>query len=123
MGVKEEYDRIFTGSRVYPKRPKPYFPTPTVDDYSRGFMYRYFAKMLSNQKSIPIEISEKDFNYYNNLSRVTTTSLYEVTKIRWKITGEPTDVQLMNAKSTGVREQNMRGISLILTNPLQFYKR
>jgi hypothetical protein len=66
-------------------KPNSHYPQPTSEDYTRGYVIRYFAKKIND--TIIIEISEEE---YNNISNGTTDyniRLYQTTKILWKITG------------------------------------
>lgn len=105
----------------YPVYTKPF---PTVEDYSRGYINRYFVKKI-NDNTIN-EVSGDSFN-------TIITGLYSKINIIWRITGIKNDVYQNKIKIySGVIEDNqtaiknaekeMSGISEILKNPLEFYK-
>ena len=97
---------------------------PTADDYSRGYINRYFVKKI-NDNTI-YEVSGDSFN-------TIITGLYSKINIIWRIPGTKNDVYQNKIKiHSGVIEDNqstiknaeksMSGLSGVLTNPLEFYK-
>lgn len=99
-------------------------PDPTADDYSRGYITRYFAKKINDGT-----IYEISGDLYNTI----INGLYSKINLQWRITGSKTDVYQNKVKIySGVIEDNqssiknaekyMSGISGILKNPLEFYK-
>lgn len=67
-------------------RPTSYFPKPTESDYKRGFITRYFTKK-KNEKGYVIEISKNEYADITNGTANYDVSIYQVTKILWKLTG------------------------------------
>jgi hypothetical protein len=97
---------------------------PTADDYTRGYVIRYFAKKV-NDGTI-YEVSGDSFNTIIN-------GLYYKLSLTWRITGSKTDVYQNKVKIySGVKEDNltaiknaeksMSGLSGVLKDPLEFYK-
>jgi hypothetical protein len=72
-------------SRIQGK-PVSYYPQPTATDYKKGYVIRYFTKK-ENEKGYIVEISESEYNSIVNGTADYNTSMYQTTKILWKITG------------------------------------
>jgi hypothetical protein len=113
------YFDIIQGS--YPVYTKSF---PTVDDYNRGYINRYFVKKV-NDGTI-YEVSGDSYNTIIN-------GLYFKINLIWRITGSKTDVYQNKVKIySGVKEDNltairnaeksMSGLSGVLKDPLEFYK-
>lgn len=73
-----------TISRI-PGKPNYHYPEPTDQDYQRGYVIRYFTK--KENETIVIEISEEEYNSIVNGTADYDISIYQTTKILWKITG------------------------------------
>lgn len=97
---------------------------PTEDDYSKGYINRYFVKKV-NDNSI-YEVSGDSFNTIIN-------GLYSKINLIWRITGSRNDVYQNkikiysgviedNLNTIKIAEKSMSGISGILKNPLEFYR-
>lgn len=69
-----------------PGRPNTYYPQPTEDDYKKGYVIRYFTKK-ENERGFITEISEAEYNNIVNGTTDYDISLYQTTKILWKLTG------------------------------------
>ena len=107
-------------NQVYPE----YFkPSPSIKDYSKGYIYRYFVQKINN-----LTITEVDKDKYNQIS----SQLYNKLTIRWTITGSKENVYNNKIlERIGVKEQNiktlsngnskMRGLKNYITNPLEFW--
>ena len=107
-------------NQVYPV----YFkPSPSIKDYSKGYIYRYFVQKINN-----LTITEVDKDKYNQIS----SQLYNKLTIRWTITGSKENVYNNKIlERIGVKEQNiktlsngntkMRGLKNYITNPLEFW--
>jgi hypothetical protein len=81
VGVIEEH----TKKRVIGK-PNSYYPQPVESDYKKGYLIRYFTKK-ENEKGYVIEISQEEYNMMANGTADFDTTIYQTTKILWKITG------------------------------------
>ena len=66
--------------------PTPYTPKPTEEDYTKGYITRYFTKK-ENEKGYIIEISRDEYNSIVNGEADYDIRLYQVTTILWKLTG------------------------------------
>lgn len=67
-------------------KPTPYYPSPTEADYRKGYVIRYFTKK-ENERGYVVEISEQEYNEIVNGTADYDISIYQTTKILWKITG------------------------------------
>lgn len=67
-------------------KPVSHFPQPTDADYKRGYITRYFTKK-KNERGFIIEISESEYQSITNGTADYSVSIYQVTKILWKLTG------------------------------------
>lgn len=100
-----------------------YKPVPTLKDYSKGYINRYFVQKINDLK-----ITETNKNNYNNIYSNCFTKLV----IRWIISG-PKNNQYKNKilDRKGVQEQNIetlnnneklvKGLKIYLNNPLEFW--
>ena len=69
-----------------PGKPNTYYPQPTDDDYKKGYVIRYFTKK-ENERGFITEINEAEYNSIVNGTADYDISLYQTTKILWKLTG------------------------------------
>jgi len=67
-------------------QPASFFPEPSEEDYTRGYITRYFTKK-ENQKGYIIEISKEEYNNIVNGDTDYDIRLYQVSTILWKLTG------------------------------------
>lgn len=67
-------------------RPNSYYPQPLESDYKKGYVIRYFTKK-ENEKGYVIEISQDEYNSIVNGTADYDISMYQTTKILWKLTG------------------------------------
>jgi hypothetical protein len=67
-------------------KPNSYFPQPNENDYTKGYLIRYFTKK-ENDNGYIIEISDEEYNSIVNGTADYDIRLYQVTKILWKLTG------------------------------------
>lgn len=122
MAISDEYKRIGK-QQIIRDYPKPYKPNPVDNDYRRGWITRYFVKMKSNKNSPILEISESEYNRLSDQLIEGKKLLYNIVSLRWRISGDIIEVQESNTKITGIKELFIPGISLILSNRLQFWKK
>lgn len=129
MGIVDRYKEIFKGSTIKENATLvAYIPKPTSDDYTRGYIMRFFVQKTSDINSPIIEVS------YNNYLKLKTNPYYRLTKLRWKISGslnpiydssgvlEETGVPESNRISIKLASQKIKNLKLYLPNLLQFYK-
>ena len=91
-----------------PGKPNNFYPTPTKDDYIRGYIIRYFTKK-ENEKGFIIEISKDEYNNITNGTADYDITLYQVTQILWKIVGPLKSVRTSQYNVTaGIIDTNQR---------------
>lgn len=107
--------------------PKTIIPNPSDEDYSLGFIYRYFVQKANDNNSFIYEVSDEDYQKYLK------NPFWKTLKIKWRIAG-PTQsmykdgslydmgVQNSNKASLSFVSSDFKNISLYLPNLLQFYK-
>lgn len=67
--------------------PTSYYPQPVESDYRKGYVTRYFTKKV-NENGFVTEISQEEYNKIVNGQVLDyDISMYQVTKILWKLTG------------------------------------
>ena len=91
---------------------KPITFIPTEEDYSKGFIVRYFARKANEVMSPPFEISKNQMN---------TSSLYIYTTFLWIIKGGRDKVRNLNMMNIEEAKEDIPNIGKLLS-PLQFYK-
>lgn len=69
-----------------PGQPNSHQPQPTEEDYTKGYLIRYFTKK-ENEAGFIIEISQDEYNNIVNGDADYDIRLYQVTTILWKLTG------------------------------------
>ena len=91
--------------------PTPFTPTPTVEDYQKGKITRYFARQRNGTQFRVMEISKDTFDALNNRSKGLNTSLWKTTSIFWQISG-PERTQVVNGirRQAGIIDTNQRVI-------------
>lgn len=99
---------------------RPFFPTPSPDDYRRGYIIRYFAKQRNNSRGVIVEVDKKQFDSHSNRSGGLQREFYNVVQLRWKLVGTLEQIQEDNASSVTNAEKTIRGITFKLGNLLQF---
>lgn len=104
-----------------------YNPTPSEDDYTRGYLTRYLIRRVNGDEST---IREIDKQAYQDIQR---DPLYISTSLLWKLTGKIEDtitaggfivpgVAKSNSQAIQVASRLVPGISSYLIDILQFHK-
>jgi len=99
----------------------------TAQDIQRGYITRYFFKKYDSAN-----IQETDLKNYNVIiSNEADRKLYTTLTFKWYITGNQQDtykngvlvagIVSKNSKIISQANQKLKGISNLLTNPLQYY--
>lgn len=124
MGIDNEYRNSAQRGpgKIIRKYPKAYFPQLTTEDYTRGYIIRYFVKLKSNSDSIIYEVDKKEYEKFSGDNVISGRSFFVTISLRWKIKGKREDVIMGNTRTVESKEQNMPGIRLRLGNRLQFWK-
>ena len=68
------------------RAPTPYFPIPTEFDYKKGYIMRSFVKKV-NDLGFITEISDEEYDSFQNGTVDYDVSYYLVYQIMWKLTG------------------------------------
>lgn len=99
-------------------------PVPTVFDYSRAFLKRYFVQKRTQPRESILEITLEQFLSIdiNENPFAVNGRLYNKVEIDWYITGTETFVKFTNEKNLKAAEQAFPGIINHLRDPLQFFK-
>lgn len=107
--------------------PTVYYPVITESDRKFGFITRYFLKCVN--QNFFIEINEQQYTDWT-INKI-DANLYTAGQLTWKITGNLKTETVNGVAIPGVTEHNinaiaqlefnMPGISLILSNPTQYY--
>ena len=100
---------------------RSFFPNPTMVDFKRGFITRYFAKQRNNLRANIVEIDSLQFNSHSEGGGI-NIQFYNVISLRWKIRGTLQEVQSVNFSSVENAELSMRNITQRLGNLIQFAK-
>jgi len=115
--------------------PTAFYPSPTSVDYKRGWFNRYFAKKTNDKFAQITEISKDLFDKVSSRDNNIDWALYRVIELRWKITGNMTDIFDVdtnkfiepgvidtNTREIVQAEKSMSGIYAKLSNLLEFYQ-
>jgi hypothetical protein len=108
--------------------PKYYYPNPTLKDYNKGIINRYFIKKKTDNNII--EISFEDYNLLKSKSSLYDYNLYTFIELPWKISGNIKDDFTVSPPIYGIynsnkrivldKEKEMNGISKYLNNYTEF---
>jgi hypothetical protein len=104
-----------------------YMPTPSTDDYSKGYFIRYLIRRVNGDASSIRELSKDDYN------AIQKDPLYNQTAFIWKISGPLEDSSMrggtflpgvisFNASSVTKAKAILPGLDQYLINMTQFYK-
>ena len=94
-----------------------YVVSLTEEDYTKGYVVRYFTQKVNDTNSSIYEISRNQFTSLKNSPYYTSVSL------DWRITGEVNEIKKSNSASVRIASQTIPKISLYLPNLLQFHKK
>lgn len=87
---------------------KPYYPTPSNNEYQIGYFTRYFAKNVTGPGYI-LEISKSDYASVKNGAYNNTAVLYETANLLWQLTGPLNDTRISQYQiQGGVFDTNKR---------------
>jgi hypothetical protein len=112
-----DYDKINKNDNVFnTPRFKTYAPTPTNDDYTVGYIIRYFIQKANDENGYVFEI---DKSYFINF---TENPFYTAVQLNWRIKGNAEEVINSNKKSINISYEIMPSLKLYLPNLLQFHK-
>ncbi len=123
MITPEQYQNIGGIDMSYETYPNYYKPFPSLKDYLKGYINRYFVQKIND-----LTITEVNKEKYNSISK----NYYNKLVIQWIIFGPKNNLynnKILDRK--GVQEQNiqtlveneklMKGLKIYLNNPLEFW--
>jgi len=123
MITPEQYQNIGGIDMSYQTYPNYYKPFPSLKDYLKGYINRYFVQKIND-----LTITEVNKEKYNSISK----NYYNKLVIQWIIFGPKNNLynnKILDRK--GVQEQNiqtlveneklMLGLKIYLNNPLEFW--
>jgi len=128
MDINKKYNKVRTNILSHPKRINAFVPSPTEDDYKKGYITRFFVQKTNDKESPIYEVASSNFRKYTN------NQSYKGVTLRWRIKGplnmvfndrnEITDkgVKESNRISIQISSSKIDNLKLYLPNLLQFYK-
>ena len=126
-----EYNLIKNSKLPQLVDPTPYTPKPTLEDYKKGKITRYFARQRNGTQFRIMEIDQTTYDNLSNRKGGLNYSLWKVISIFWQISGPLRDIRVGNIRTrAGIIDTNQRvldnaekdfiGIKQYLTNLEQF---
>lgn len=117
------YNQITDGGINRYSTPNPYYPSPSLDDYKRGWIERFFIQKRTSPINTIMEIDSQQFNQINTQNNPGINGiLWNKLRIEWKISKIPSaDANYLNLLSIQISEPKFTGISAYITNGLEFY--
>lgn len=123
MITPSQYIKIGGIDMSYETYPEYFKPFPTSNDYSKGYIYRYFVQKIND-----LTITEVNKDKYNDIY----TQYFNKIVIQWVISGPKNNeysnkiltrkgVQEQNTKTLVDTEKKIKGIKTYLNNPLEFW--
>ena len=116
--IRRKNDTIFSQYiDVFPAKREKYLDAHSFEltegDLETGYVRRYFARLESNPKSAPIEISKKTFNAQNKI--------YFKASIKWRLSGTKEEIEKSNLAAFQLASKNIPNIAVNL-DPLEFWE-
>jgi hypothetical protein len=94
-----------------------YVVSLTEEDYTKGYVVRYFTQKANDIDSYIYEISRNQFSSLKN------SPYYISVSLDWRLTGEPDEIKKSNSASVRIASKTIPKIQLYLPNLLQFHKK
>lgn len=95
-----------TKTAMYSAAPPAHVAFPGSEEYSEGYIFRFFAKKANDKNAPIIEINENNFNLLRQ------NPFYVKVSMRWKISGQPTTLIRDGIEyEEGVSEYNYRQVA------------
>lgn len=94
-----------------------YEPIPNSNDYSVGFIFRYFVRKTNDSNGTIYEVSKTTYDSYEaNVSYITL-------RMRWKISGgNKFEIEQLNQRSINYAQDTMSNIDTYTKNLTKFYR-
>ena len=114
---KFRYDKINNNISEY-ELPEiiTHVPSPTNNDYKRGFIKRYFIQKANDATGYIYEIDSLSFLNFK------ISPFFNVVIIRWRISGSEDEIKESNFSSIRIGMKTISSLHLYLPNTLQFSK-
>jgi len=93
-----------------------YIPTPSENDYKRGYLVRYFIQKLNDTKAPIYEIKRQA------ITKFSANPFYVTVSLDWRLTGTREEIKLSNSESVKIASEIIPKLPLYLPNFLQFHK-
>lgn len=114
-----EYNGIKTLDIKKSITPNPSIVEPIDKDIKRGWMERYFAKKVNDD--IILELTKEDFDNVGT-EKGLDKILWEKFKLRWKISGDATDVIETNQRTIQIKSEDYPSITSLIVDYTEFYQ-
>lgn len=104
--------------------PVSYSPSPTFDDYKRGFIERFFVQKRNSPLNTIVEIDYQQYNQINTLNNPGINGvIYNKVKIKWTISKIPvSDAEYLNGFEIQKNLPNFPYLNQAITSLLEFYR-
>ena len=123
MITPSQYIKIGGIDMSYETYPEYFKPTPMSDDYSKGYIYRYFIQKIND-----LTITEVNKDKYNDIY----TQYFNKIVIQWIISGPKNNeykdkilyrkgVEEQNLQTLNDNDKKIKGLKNYLKNPLEFW--
>jgi len=93
-----------------------YVPSPTENDYKRGYITRYFIQKVNDLDSYIYEIESELYR------TMVDNPFYSTCFLDWRLVGTNEQIINSNSKSLNIASNKILNIKLYLPNLLQFSK-
>lgn len=134
MKMLDQYIQLTNKKPDSKKYAKIYSPKPTLLDYKKGYIIRYFAKQVNDENAPIIEISRGQYKSWTDDDSGLDNGFYKVTSLKWKISGPKKNIikdgflyekSIFNANRDMVELKNnsFSGLRDKLVNYTQFSKK
>lgn len=114
MDINKKYKKL-TGNQFSSLNTSisAFLPTVTENDYTKGYIIRFFTQKVNDPSSPIYEVSNINFQRLNN------SVLYNTTSLRWRVTGTIDPVRnprTNRVTDRGIRESNRISVELASTS-------
>lgn len=93
----------------------PYYVVvlPTEEDFTRGYMIRYFIRKRNDISAPIFELDKEQIEKYDSKDEGINPFLYKAITMKWKVSGPKNDILGKDGKliESGVEDTNMRTIA------------
>lgn len=118
----QEYNKLRNFETVGSSTPKPYWPRPTVEDYERGYFYRFFVQKKNDRLNTLMEIDEFQFRNFGRGIEKIDEMIWDRITVKWQIVSryasEINKREVLNTQKT----TTFKFLEKYLTDYLEFSK-